>query len=398
MLGLGFKEFQRRIFTNLFVALQLAVILVLIISASSVLFYRTSFYSPLKSYIEGDGMYSQIRTEALEAMNEKDIKEKYPVIESIISANAVDATSNFSDMIAYTDDTINMYEPKMKSGKWLSKCDLSDNTVFGIVSAKSNLLVGDNVKITSMRYDEKDYEFQNPIQEEIEIKIAGILDDNADVLCLDDYFSYDDDYRNMYGNVRDVDSLLIMSQSQLESKQVGHSLSNRKQLIKYKNDASQQEIDEMNNFLRGFGPTVDMKEFYNRSQNYFYNQMLKIVPLLICTVLLVVVSTISISALNIKNNIKLYSIFYVCGSNRRQCLSLCFFNSTLTVLIGLAITYIIMNISNISGILGQTVIQITNGGILMCAVAVLVHIACSMIMPVVLMNKNSLRENLTENE
>ncbi len=34
----------------------------------------------------------------------------------------------------------------------------------------------------------------------------------------------------------------------------------------------------------------------------------------------------------------------------------------------------------------------------MCAVAVLVHIACSMIMPVVLMNKNSLRENLTENE
>lgn len=398
MLGLGFKEFQRRIFTNLFVALQLAVILVLIISASSVLFYRTSFYSPLKSYIEGDGMYSQIRTEALEAMNEKDIKEKYPVIESIISANAVDATSNFSDMIAYTDDTINMYEPKMKSGKWLSKCDLSDNTVFGIVSTKSNLSVGDNVKITSMRYDEIDYEFQNPIYEDFEIQIVGILDDNADVLCLDDYFSYNDDYRNMYGNVRDVDSLLIMSQSQLDSKQVGHSLSNRKQLIKYKNDAPQQEIDEINNFLRSFGPTVDMKEFYNRSQNYFYNQMLKIVPLLICTVLLVVVSTISISALNIKNNIKLYSIFYVCGSNRGQCLSLCFFNSTLTTLIGLAITYIIMNISNISGILGQTVIQITNGGILMCAVAVLVHITCCMIMPVVLMNKNSLRENLTENE
>ena len=225
-----------------------------------------------------------------------------------------------------------------------------------------------------------------------------MVDDNASLLCLDDYFSYDDNYKNLYGNLKDIDSLLITSQSQLESKHVGYSISNRKQLIKYKSDASQQEIDEMNNLLRGLGPTVDMKEFYDRSQNYFYNQMLKIVPLLICTILLIVVSTISISALNIKNNIKLYSVFYVCGSNRRKCLCLCLFNSILTVVIGIAITYIIMSISNISGALGQTVIQITNIGILMCAVAVVVHIVCSMIMPVVLMNKNSLIENLTENE
>lgn len=398
MLALGFKEFQRRVFTNLFVALQLAVILVLIISASSVLFYRTSFYSPLKSYIEGEGMYSQIRTEALGAMNEKDIIEKYPVIESIISANAVDATSDFSNLIAYTDNMINIYEPKMKYGKWLSECDLSNGEVYGIVSSKANLSVGDTVKITSVQFDEKDYEFKNPKYKDIEIKIVGVVDDNASLLCLDDYFSYDDNYKNLYGNVKDIDSLLITSQSQLESKHVGYSISNRKQLIKYKSDASQQEIDEMNNLLRGLGPTVDMKEFYNRSQNYFYNQMLKIVPLLICTILLIVVSTISISALNIKNNIKLYSVFYVCGSNRRKCLCLCLFNSILTVVIGIAITYIIMSISNISGALGQTVIQITNIGILMCAVAVVVHIVCSMIMPVVLMNKNSLIENLTENE
>lgn len=398
MLALGFKEFQRRVFTNLFVALQLAVILVLIISASSVLFYRTSFYSPLKSYIEGEGMYSQIRTEALGAMNEKDIIEKYPVIESIISANAVDATSDFSNLIAYTDNMINIYEPKMKYGKWLSECDLSNGEVYGIVSSKANLSVGDTVKITAVQFDEKDYEFKNPKYKDIEIKIVGVVDDNASLLCLDDYFSYDDNYKNLYGNVKDIDSLLITSQSQLESKHVGYSISNRKQLIKYKSDASQQEIDEMNNLLRGLGPTVDMKEFYDRSQNYFYNQMLKIVPLLICTILLIVVSTISISALNIKNNIKLYSVFYVCGSNRRKCLCLCLFNSILTVVIGIAITYIIMSISNISGALGQTVIQITNIGILMCAVAVVVHIVCSMIMPVVLMNKNSLIENLTENE
>lgn len=398
MLALGFKEFQRRVFTNLFVALQLAVILVLIISASSVLFYRTSFYSPLKSYIEGEGMYSQIRTEALGAMNEKDIIEKYPVIESIISANAVDSTSDFSNLIAYTDNMINIYEPKMKYGKWLSECDLSNGEVYGIVSSKANLSVGDTVKITSVQFDEKDYEFKNPKYKDIEIKIVGVVDDNASLLCLDDYFSYDDNYKNLYGNVKDIDSLLITSQSQLESKHVGYSISNRKQLIKYKSNASQQEIDEMNNLLRGLGPTVDMKEFYDRSQNYFYNQMLKIVPLLICTILLIVVSTISISALNIKNNIKLYSVFYVCGSNRRKCLCLCLFNSILTVVIGIAITYIIMSISNISGALGQTVIQITNIGILMCAVAVVVHIVCSMIMPVVLMNKNSLIENLTENE
>lgn len=398
MLSLGFKEFQRRIFTNLFVAFQLAVIFVLIISASSVLFYRTSFYSPLEIYIEGEGVYSQIKTEALGAMKESDIKEKYPVIESIISANAVDATSNFSNLISYTDDMINIYEPKIKSGKWLSKCDLSADTVYGVVNSKSRLSVGDRIKITSFRYDENDFKFENPIYEDVEILITGILDDNADVLCLDEYFSYDDDYRNMYGNVKDVDSLLIMSQSQLDRKQVGCGISNRKQLIKYKSNASQQEIDGMNNLLRGLGPTVDMKDFYDKSQNYFYNQILKIVPLLICAVLLIVVSTISISALNIKNNIKLYSVFYVCGSNRRQCLTLCLFNSILTVLIAVAIAYIVMNVSNISGILKQTVIQITDSGLLMCAAAVLIHLGCSMIMPVALMSKGSLRENLKNDE
>lgn len=52
----------------------------------------------------------------------------------------------------------------------------------------------------------------------------------------------------------------------------------------------------------------------------------------------------------------------------------------------------------LSGLLGGTVIKTSIIGIFACAAAFIIQIACSMIMPVSLMSKGTLNDNLSSNE
>ena len=55
MIKLGLKEFQRRIFTNIFIALQLGAMFFLIIAIVSSVSSRTELYLPVKDKLEGKG-------------------------------------------------------------------------------------------------------------------------------------------------------------------------------------------------------------------------------------------------------------------------------------------------------------------------------------------------------
>ena len=58
MFGLGLKEFRRHIFTNLFIALQLAAVFFVVISIVSSIYSRTSLYTPVKGLLNMDGAYA----------------------------------------------------------------------------------------------------------------------------------------------------------------------------------------------------------------------------------------------------------------------------------------------------------------------------------------------------
>lgn len=399
MLHLGIKEFFRRIYTNIFTALQLAVVFLLLISIISSVKSRTELYMPIKDVLKGDGIYtitSQINTDII---NENDLKEKYPEVDSVVSSYITDATYLDGDgkIISYNDDIINMYTPKLASGSWFKESDLSDNTLYGIANYGSGIKVNDTVEIENVTYAESDTDFTHPIEKTFTVKIIGVLSENSQVFGADTYVSEDDDYRNLYADYDESKPLLLLSQKQLSAKGVGYTINTNKQIIKYKSGLSDEQIKKLNNEL-GSSIFVTLDDFRSASELYVYEQIIKLLPILICIALLVIVSTVSISALNVKGGLRTYSIFYVCGSSRSQCLGICLINSIFTVVMAVAFTAIAMNAGNIFDLLSKTVITTSVAGVLACAAAVILQIACSMIMPITLMSNGTLKDNLTTNE
>ena len=82
----------------------------------------------------------------------------------------------------------------------------------------------------------------------------------------------------------------------------GLSYGNR--IVKLKNGTSSDRYVEIERLLRQFGIVDSMEEFRNNTTRYINEQLIKLIPLLICTVILVIVALCTISALNAKKRIK----------------------------------------------------------------------------------------------
>lgn len=399
MLRLGIKEFFRRIYTNVFTALQLAVVFLILLAIVSSVKSRTELYLPIKNFIKGDGIYTTSMLIGSDIINEKDLMEKYPEVDSVISSYTPDVSYMNGDgkIISYPDDLINRYAPKLESGRWFANSDLSENTLYGVASYGSGIKVNDTVVIDYVHYDESDTTFTHPIEETFNVKIIGVLSENAQVYGADTYTSEDDDFRNLYGDYDESKPLLLLSQKQLIDKGVGYTINLNKQIIKYKEGLSDEQIENLNNEL-GTTIFITLDDFRSASELHVYEQIIKLMPILICIALLVIVSTVSISALNVKSGLRTYSIFYVCGSSRSQCLGVCLVNSILTAVMAIAFAVIAMNAGDIFGLLSKTVISTNIAGIFACGVSVILQIVCSMVMPVALMSRETLKDNLNTNE
>lgn len=401
MLWLGLKEFFRRIYTNIFTALQLSAVFLILLAIVSSVQSRTEFYLPVKDHLGGEGVYTTSISDENGIINEDDLIKKYPEVDSVFTSYTPDVFYPDSDgkFISYNDEIINMYTPKLESGRWFKSSDNSANTLYGVISSRSGLEVDDTVSVINVTYNQKtDPTFTHPIEKNLTVKIIGVLDEKAQVFGADTYITDSDDFRNLYGDYDESKMpLLLLSQSQLSKNGVKYTINGNKQIIKYKSGLSDEKIEALNKEFNSVS-VMTLNKFSSASKLYVYEQIIKLLPLLICIALLVIVSTVSISALNVKGGLKTYSIFYVCGSDRGQCLGVCLINSILTAGLAAVVSVILMNVGSISGLLGATVIKASSFGILACAIAFILHIICSMVMPITLMSKGTLKDNLSANE
>lgn len=399
MLRLGIKEFFRRIYTNIFTALQLSVVFILLISIISSVQSRTELYTPVKDYLDGNGIYTMTISADTDIITEKDLKEKYSDVDSVLASYITDAVYQNGEgkIISYNDEIINMYTPKLDEGSWFESSKLSDDMLYGVASYSSGLKVNDTVEIENTRYDESDKTFTHPIEEKFAVKIIGVLSEHAQVFGADTYISEEDDFRNLYADYDESKPLLLLSQKQLTAKKIGYTINTNKQIIKYKNGLSDEQIQKLNKEL-GSSTPVPLKDFRSVSELYVYEQIIKLLPILICIVLLVIVSTVSISALNVKSGLRTYSIYYVCGCDIIRCLGICLLNCILTVVTAIVFALLIVNAGSIFDLSSKIVISMSVTGFFACSAAVVLQIICSMIMPITLMSKSTLKNNLITNE
>lgn len=193
----SFKLNKKFIFTDLFVALQLSVTIVLIIITVSSIMSRIDDYLPLRKVLSNEGkcVYVSevnfvngvrfIYTVEDILNSEKNISEIYSGYKTPL---VPEGTENYDRSYSYSKNMAKLYTPQMQKGKWLDKADESSDVLEVVVSDSENYDVGDIISFYNLNNEEKEYS----------AKVIGILADNAKILGLEGSNENVKDFRDMY--------------------------------------------------------------------------------------------------------------------------------------------------------------------------------------------------------
>jgi hypothetical protein len=408
MIKLGIKEFQRNISSNIFIILQLAATIILTVAIVSSVQSRSIYYKPFADMLDKDGVV--LKTSAT-SDNEQSIEELSGVDSACLSYMAdgifsTDGTpkhegSNYPT--ALNDEYIKRLSPDMKSGKWLSDVDCTEQgKIYGVITDDGITKTGDTVLLSVGYYDESDTAFENILYETYEIEIVGVIRDGAKILDVSNSFKKTEyDYRNLYHDYsfkQDVNPVLFVPYSQMNLPHLSGILKGV-QIVNFKENLSESEKNDLKTQLGQYGTVIDdTKNINERSLKYINGEMIKLMPLLICIFVLVAVSSVSLSALRAKKNLKLYGIYYVCGSKWNNCILINLINNTITSVAGILTALIAVNIIKIKGLLANTIFTFGGVQLLFVLAVILLNLLISMLMPIGIMRRNTPKEILTNNE
>ena len=206
------------------------------------------------------------------------------------------------------------------------------------------------------------------------------------------------DFRELYTTVNKyVDFMLIMPEKVIKNTGCEVYPSGNR-IVTLKDGTSDDRNLEIMRYLRQYGIVTELDEFRDNTVIYINGQLIKLIPFLICTMILVVVISVSISALNAKKRIKYFGILYICGSRWKGCLYVNLVNNLITAFMSGVVTYVIIKMLEITDILTTTVISMGLWQFVACLVIIIIYLVCSFVMPIVIMSRNTPKEILTSSE
>ena len=116
--------------------------------------------------------------------------------------------------------------------------------------------------------------------------------------------------------------------------------------------------------------------------------------MLICVIVLVIVSSVSASAVNIKKRLGDYGIYYLCGAKWNAYIKIDLVCDLMTAVIAVCIS----NVLTMSKFMGNTVISFGWLHLIGCVSIGILNILISLLIPGVIMRRNTPNEILMINE
>ena len=179
MIKYGLKEFARNIYSNIFIAVQLAIAFIIMSAAVSSVLSRIEMYTPVKKYFpDGKGLYicNIYDTAPLdsELKNIDDVESVTSGYDTSLyySPSSKDLSNGLGDdrmsVNALSEDMIKSFTPQMSSGKWLSNASANGDLIPAVVTENSNYKTGDIVtimhkeKVGEMSPDDEDFDYADP--------------------------------------------------------------------------------------------------------------------------------------------------------------------------------------------------------------------------------------------
>ncbi len=384
---------------KIFEITQLAAVLVIMVIMVSAIVSRYEKFEPFEQYLTRKGYMVQMNTYNIYPEDIKQILGDTQCLYNEFTV-AYDGDTELRG-IAYCDEYINAYEPPLAAGSWLSHCDEtyenSGDIPAVVTSCEGRYKTGDTFeKETVLMYDENG-EPKETIT--VRYKIIGVLKDKASVAS---YFinvgtpkSYRDIYEVFSDSFEDRDWLLTRKED-VAACYSSHAPAYGAMFVLCDDMDEAAFADVKNKIAAAWDlDATELTKVYDNSMQYIYEQMYTLLPIAVCIFILTIISTVSISAIYTKRQLRNYAIFYICGARWRTCALRSLKSSAITCGMASILAAAVLIVGKMT-FFENTVINFGLRHIAVCAVVILLYLALSMIMPLMIIGSNQPKEVLKE--
>ena len=407
-LKLGYLEFLRNLKINFLIVLEITAVLITAIFTVSSVRSQLRFYEPLSDYLNSKSLYitpdsltTRVPVEK-QLITEKQIKNKFPEAEKVCAQTSFYFTleSEYFDVdmegLGYPEEVVNGFEPILKNGKWLSDVPEEENVINVVVTKNDNgVKTGDEYKCRCS--DENGKEIEG-----ITVRIVGEIENGAAIfkkpngdpkaIKADDFFAnyqIDEETKN--------EPYLIASQDQLEKYNI-YNYIKKCAFVRLDDSVTDERFDEIKEECILVGGAVDAKEIRNNSLDVIKTNLIFLLPIVIGVLVFVIVTTVCMSAINAKKQLRSYGVYYVCGSRWRQCVLISVFSSLITVVLAALLSAVALIIGDKTGLLKETVISFGSWQLIACSAVILLYLITAIIMPLAIIGRTNPREILKNDE
>lgn len=408
------KEFVRNIKFNIFIIIQLAFVFAMIVFAVSSVLQNLRYYIPLSDYLSKDGAYIFVNKTVADLGKDKKVLSSYSeyfddalftgqvLLEKELTEEEI-AKSQSGDFVgaenpydanaySYYKNVADLYTPIMVGGDWLSEVDKysgEDDVLHAVITENDyGLKVGD---VYTQSLPIVDRGFKN-----VKIKIIGVMKSGTRSFGMITRYRSDVvlDAKEMFKSY-DVNQegvpLVLFSAEELDKINCLQSVLGG-MMVKFKDGLSDEEYINAVNSTYSLGTSVEFKEIRENSLKEIKNQMTVLAPIIGGIILLVIVSVLSMSAVNTNKQLRNYGIYYLCGCRWRQCAMI----NTLSIFISEAaaavLAFLALRIAQLTGLLNNTVVAFGKWQLLGCLCIAVITLIVALIMPALIIGKSTPRE------
>lgn len=383
-------------------ALQLTICFVITVIMVSSLSIRFSRYSPIKDYLNADGLFCLFATPANEDitlqniwdyLDDTEIQAKLSKVDDVLAVNYPYVYYNSENpdqyrfnKISYNDSLIKCYTPELSEGRWLNVSTNSSELEIVISENNYDWKIGD--KIPLLFYNLPDCTIADAT-------IVGILKDESKIpgsLTLNQK-DFNDFYMTYSTQIEEIPLIILNSDFLRQNSNIcqGEYCAN---IIKYKAGITDSERKENREILIRHGAvfTEENSIINANSKNYLYSEAYNLLPIIIVLIGMILISTFSFTALTTRKRLKDYSIFYIEGLQWSQCYRInllqCAYISLLSLIMAFILLIVLKNIISYAIIINFLTLTFI-------AVEIIIFYIIAFVMPFMLISKNTPKEILT---
>lgn len=415
------KEFIRNIKFNVFIIVQLAFVFAMIVFMISSVQQNLRYYLPLKNVLNNDGiclatsMDVSLSGKFLNENKEVDVLKYSKYFDEIFYASKLFATGELSEgeiaksendfnyipesdnqyeanVYTYNKNVIDLYTPVMADGEWLSEVESysdEENVLHAVITENDyGLKVGD-VYTQGLFVNDSGYK-------NFKIKVIGVMKSGTRSFgMVDEYDSRikltaKDMYKS-YSTEQEGVPLVLFSADEL-NKYNCYSFISGRSMIKFKDGLSDEEYEKAVESSYGLGTFIEFKEIRENSLKEVKSELIVLTPIIGGIILLVIVSVLSMSAVNTNKQLRNYGIYYMCGCRWKQCTMINALSIFIAEIAAAILAYAGLKFADVFGFLKNTIVTLGVWQLLGCLCVVVITLIAALIMPAVIIGKSTPRE------